>query len=127
MAKISRFQEIEAWKEARLLARQIFALTSNEKFRKDLALRDQIRRAAVSAMSNIAEGFGRESTKEFIRFLNIAKGSALEVQSILYVLLDNEFINEETFESSFDQTEKTVNLIGGFTRYLRSYQNAQNK
>ena len=89
------------------------------KFAKDWGLKDQIRRASVSVMSNIAEGFSRQTDKEFIQFLYIAKGSVSEVQSHLYVAFDLSYINKETFENLLDKTEEIANLIGGFVRYLK--------
>jgi four helix bundle protein len=88
MANISKFEEIEAWCKARLLTKEIYAATSQGEFAHDFALRDQIRRASVSIMSNIAEGFERGGNKEFRQFLFMAKGSAGEVRSQLYIALD---------------------------------------
>ncbi|PSQ92571.1 MAG: four helix bundle protein, partial [Bacteroidetes bacterium SW_4_67_19] len=85
MATFHRFEDIESWQKARRLARRIYELTGNGDFARDFGLRDQIRRAAVSIMSNIAEGFERGSRREFARFLDIAKASAGEVRSPLYV------------------------------------------
>jgi len=88
MAKIERFEEIEAWQDARLLVKGIYEVTDGGRFARDFGLRDQIRRAAISTMSNIAEGFERGSDKDFIRFLYMAKASAGEVRSQLYVAMD---------------------------------------
>jgi four helix bundle protein len=84
----------------------------------DFGLRDQIRRAAVSAMTNIAEGFDCDSKKEFARFLGIARRSAVEVQSLLYVALDVGYINEDAFEVHYAQAAKTKGLIGGLKHSL---------
>ena len=92
MSLIKHFEEIHAWQEARILVQQGYALTQSGSFSKDYGLRDQIQRAAVSVMTNIAEGFDCESKVEFARFLGIARRSAVEVQSLLYIALDNRYI-----------------------------------
>ena len=117
--KIDRFEEIEAWKAARELTREIYALTRQEAFSKDFGLRDQIQRASVSVMANIAEGFDGRSTREFIRFLGYAFRSATEVQSHLYVALDQEYLMKNEFDNLYQQTVETNKLINGFIRYLR--------
>ena len=118
MARIERFEDIEAWAKARELTREVYRVTSGGAFARDFGLRDQIRRASVSIMSNIAEGFGRGGNKEFIQFLSIAKGSTTEVQSQLYVALDAGYLSEEQFKNLYDLACSTGNLIGGFIRYL---------
>jgi four helix bundle protein len=118
MAKIENFEDIEAWKNARELARQIYAISSEGPFARDFGLRDQIRRAAVSVMSNIAEGFERGGDVEFRRFLAIAKGSAGEVKAQLYVALDAGLIDKVQFELLYKKATETAKLIGGFMRYL---------
>jgi len=117
--KIERFEDIEAWKVARKLAQGIYALTSQPKVVKDFGLRDQIQRAAVSVMANIAEGFDGRSTKEFIRFLGYAFRSATEVQSHLYVALDQAYLMKDDFDDLYQQAVETKKLINGFIRYLR--------
>lgn len=119
MATITRFEDIEAWKKARELTREIYRHSKGGLFSKDFALRDQIRRAAVSAMSNIAEGFERGGTKEFMQFLAIAKGSIGEIEAQLYVALDQAYINEAQFLSVKRLAEPTKRLIGGLMNYLR--------
>jgi four helix bundle protein len=119
MAKIKKFQDIKAWEKSRFLAKEIYNITSNKKFANDWGLKDQIRRASVSVMSNIAEGFSRQTDKEFIQFLYIAKGSVSEIQSHLYVALDLSYIDEKTFKNLSDKTEEIAHLIGGFVRYLK--------
>jgi four helix bundle protein len=118
MAKIEKFEDIEAWKKARALAREIYAISNEGLFARDFGLRDQIRRAAVSVMSNIAEGFERGGDVEFRRFLAIAKGSAGEVKAQLYVALDAGMIDQATFDSLYKKAAETGNLVGGFMRYL---------
>ena len=119
MALIKKFEDIVAWQEARKLVANIYQLTSKGALAKDYGLRDQIQRAAVSAMTNIAEGFDCESKIEFARFLGIARRSAVEVQSLLYAALDVEYINQETFNAEYQQAEKTKALVGGFKRSLK--------
>jgi four helix bundle protein len=117
--KIVRFEEIDAWIEARRLTKMVYSLTGKEKFSKDFGLRDQVQRASVSVMSNIAEGFDGGSDKAFINFLNYAFRSATEVQSLLYVAADIAYITESDFQQSFGQALKTKRLVGGLMRYLR--------
>ena len=118
MAMISRFEDIHAWQEARNLVKMIYVLTNVGQFAKDFGLHDQIQRAAVSAMTNIAEGFDCESKAEFARFLGFARRSAVEVQSLLYAALDIGYINESVFQEHYDQAQKTKALIGGFKHAL---------
>jgi len=115
---IQRFEDIQAWQEARKLVRMIYSITSKELFSKDSGMRDQIRRASVSVMANIAEGFDCESKVEFARFLGIARRSAVEVQSLLYAALDTEYINQNEFELHYEQARKAKALVGGFKRSL---------
>lgn len=118
MAQIRKFEEIQAWQCARKLTRTIYLLSNSGGFKQDYALKDQIRRATISVMSNIAEGFGRGGNKEFIQFLSIAKGSVTEVQAQLYVALDVGYIEQKQFDEIYKLTDDTGNLIGGFMRYL---------
>lgn len=120
MSGFQRFEDIEAWQKARELTKQIYALSNDGQFARDFGLHDQIRRASVSIMSNIAEGFGRGGNKEFMQFLSTAKGSASEVQAQLYVALDANYINHEQFKQLYSETETTVRLIGGLLRYLQN-------
>jgi len=92
MATFKKFEDITAWQKARELTRLVYEITKNGNFSKDFSLRDQIRRASVSIMSNIAEGFDRGGRKEFIQYLSIAKGSVGEVKSQLYTALDQKYI-----------------------------------
>ncbi len=108
MATFHRFEDIESWKKARELTTLIYKITSIGNFARDFGLRDQIRRASVSIASNIAEGFERDGTKEFVQFLYIAKGSAGEVKTQLYLALDLEYITQPDFNSLF----RTADEIG---------------
>ena len=118
MALIQRFEDIQAWQEARTLVIMIYALTNMEYFAKDFGMKDQIRRASVSAMTNIAEGVDCESKLEFARFLGIVRRSAVEVQSLLYAAIDTNYINQAEFDLHYEQARKTKALIGGFKRSL---------
>jgi four helix bundle protein len=119
MSTILGFEDIEAWQKSRILTREIYDVTSAGHFARDFGLRDQIRRASVSSMSNIAEGFERGGNKEFVQFLSNAKGSVGEVRSQLYVALDAGFINQKKFDALYMHTADTGRLIGGFMRYLQ--------
>jgi len=119
--KITRFEDIDAWQEARKLVKMVYdVIKKSPKFRKDFRLVNQVQDAAVSAMSNIAEGFARRSNREFIQFLFISKSSAAEVQSQLYVALDQEYINEDDFERIYNQAEVVSKMDSGFIKYLYS-------
>lgn len=118
MSSINKFEDIKAWQKARAVSSEIYQLCKLGELSKDFGLRDQIRRSAVSVQSNIAEGFGREGNKEFIRFLRIAKGSSSEFRSQLYNLLDAEYIDSSNFENLYLKSEDTERLIGGFINYL---------
>jgi len=119
MPTIKKVEDIEAWKKARELTRAVYNCSKIERFSKDFALRDQMRRAAVSVMSNIAEGFERGGTKEFVQFRAIAKGSAGEVEAQLFVALDQRYISEGEFARLRDLAISTKRLIGGLMSYLR--------
>jgi len=119
MATFQKFTDIEAWQKARELTFEIYAVTKRAPFSKDFELRGQIRDASVSVMSNIAEGFDRSGTGEFIQFLSIAKGSAAEVVSQLYVALEQKYITKEEFERSCPLATEAGRKIGALMRYLR--------
>jgi len=124
--RIKKFEDIKAWQEARKLTSKIYEITRPIQFKKDFGLRDQIRRASVSVMANIAEGFGRNSNKEFIQFLNYASSSNLELQSHLYVALDQNYISTEKFDEIYDKSKDAGNLINGFIAYLKKYSKQHN-
>jgi len=121
MAKIERFEDIDAWKAARELTQKVYRSTCTGDFARDFGLRDQAQRAAVSIMANIAEGFDSGSNREFLRFLNYALRSATELQSHIYVALDQGYLKEEEFEVLSAMITRCKNLISGFARYLRSH------
>ncbi len=118
MATIERFEDIQAWQKAREVSSAIYKLCKGSDLSSDFGLRDQIRRSAVSIQSNIAEGFGREGSKEFAHFLRIAKGSSCEFRSQLYNLLDAGYIDNSTFQDLYEKATDTERLIGGFINYL---------
>jgi four helix bundle protein len=115
---IRRFEDIEAWQLARELCRRVYAITAKGTFAKDFELRNQIRSAAGSVMHNIAEGFDGGSNAEFSKFLRYAQRSCTEVQSELYVALDQAYISNGEFEELYSQAKKTRSKTGGFIKYL---------
>ena len=119
MALIRKFEDIIAWQEARNLVKMVYKLTSIGIFSKDFGLRDQIRRASVSVMTNIAEGFDCESNIEFARFLVISRRSAVEVQSLLYTAFDIGYIDEQALKIHYEQAYKTKGLINALKRSLK--------
>jgi len=124
--KIERFEDIKAWIEARELVKSVYkAIASNKEFTKDFRLANQIQASAVSTMANIAEGFSRQSRKEFIQFLFISKGSAAEIQSHLYVALDLSYINQENFEKIYDRADKVSRMLSNFIKYLKEHPTPQ--
>ncbi|MDX6405029.1 MAG: hypothetical protein QOH70_2484 [Blastocatellia bacterium] len=119
MAKIKKFEDIESWKRARSLTKNTYEVTATGKFAHDFGLRDQIRGACVSILSNIAEGFERGGDKEFLQFLALAKGSCGEARAQLYVALDQEYISVVQFETLSHAATEVSQLISGFMKYLR--------
>ena len=115
---IERFEDIVAWQGARNLVKVVYRVTDQGAIARDYVLRDQLRRASVSIMSNIAEGFERGSDKDFRHFLFIAKASAGEVRSILYILLDLEYVDLPTYTSLSEQVNQVSRQIAGFIKYL---------
>jgi len=122
MPMIKRFEDIRAWQEARILTQKVYASTTVSGFAKDFGLRDQIQRAVVSVMNNIAEGFDCESGPEFARFLGYARRSTVEAQSILYVALDLRYITSETFDVLYEQARIAKALVGALKRSLDTRQ-----
>ncbi len=120
MAKVEKFEELVCWQKARTLVKEIYQSTNSGNLSKDFDIKSQIRRAALSSMSNIAEGFGRVSRKEFIRFLEISAASASEVKSILYVALDLEYLPKERVQILQNLTEDIKSLDLGLIKYLNT-------
>jgi four helix bundle protein len=119
--KINRFEELDCWQEARILVNMVYAAIRDSKaFQNDYRLKDQSIGAVLSAMGNITEGFVRRSNKEFIQFLFISVSSAAELQSHIYVALDQGYISKELFDKIYGQADKTSRLISGLITYLRN-------
>ena len=118
MASFKRFEDIQAWQKARQLTRRIYEITAEGDFAKDYGLRDQIRRASVSVIANIAEGLGRRSDKEFANFLNMAHGSAAEVQSHLYIALDLNYIEQASFTELYNLLDEVSRMTLALGRQL---------
>lgn len=116
--KIERFEDIEGWKVARKLTREIYSVAKKGDFARDFGLRDQITRASGSVMHNIAEGFDGGSNAEFVKFLRYSHRSATEVQSQLYVALDQDYLLEEEFNRLYSLAEEARSKVGGFISYL---------
>jgi four helix bundle protein len=117
--QIKRFEDLKCWEEARILVNMVYeAIRKSPEFQKDFRLVGQITDAAVSSMSNIAEGFSRRSNKEFIQFLFVSKSSATEVQSEAYVALDQRYISKETFKEIYEQADEVSKIISGLITYL---------
>lgn len=119
MATFKNFDQLEVWQEARSLVRETYAISNKGSFSRDFGLREQVRKSGVSIMSNIAEGFDRNGTAEFVQFLAVAKGSVAELRSQLYVAADQGYINKESFEQLSARAVKTGRMIGGLMNYLR--------
>ena len=123
MTKINKFEEIEAWKEARNLSRKIYEITGKGDFSHDYGLRNQLRRAAVSIMSNIAEGFESQTQSLFITYLARSKASAGEVRSQLYLAFDLGYLNENDFNSMINNVQRISGSLYKFIVYLRALPN----
>ena len=120
MAAFRKFEDILVWQKARQINGIIYRETTKGEFYKDFDLKSQIRRASISIMANIAEGFGRRSDKEFANFLNIAHASAYEVQSHLYVALDLNYISENLFKELYNSLSEICRMIYSLAEKLRS-------
>lgn len=116
MTAVTQFEDLIAWQEARKLTQLAYTVTSEGSFAKDFEMRNQFRAAALSTMTNIAEGFDNESSVEFARFLGMARRSAVEVQSLCYAALDVKHITEDIFRTCYDQAQKTRAIIGGLKK-----------
>lgn len=120
MARVEGFEDLEAWKLAREITRLVYRASSVEPFSKDFALKNQIRRASISILSNIAEGFERNGDKEFIQFLTIAKGSCGEVRAQLYVAADQNYVDEHSFNLLQSKLNETSRMLSGLIKYLQA-------
>jgi len=121
MATIKRFEDLECWQEARKLVNQIYELTKNHSFRKDFELVKQVRRSAISSMANVAEGFHRNSTKDFLRFLDYSRASIAETLSHCYIALDQEYIGESEMTTVRKQADSVWKKVNNFISYLRKH------
>ena len=122
MSKIEQFEDIESWQKARRLAREIYIVSGNGNFDKGFALRGQIRKSAISVVSNIAEGFARQTNKEFVQFLYISHGSLAEIQAQLYIALDVDYINVEKFNLLYGLCCEVSKMVMGMIKYLKTYE-----
>ena len=127
MAKITRFEDLISWQKARELNRLIYQVSKSGSLAKDFGMRDQMRRASVSVMSNIAEGFERGGDKEFTQFLSNAKGSCGEVRCQLYAALDEKYLSELEFKQIYEQSMEVSRLISGLMAYLKNSELRGNK
>jgi len=122
MATIEKFEELEVWKASMNLCAEIYKLTNTELFSKDFGLKDQIRRASVSVPSNISEGYERDSKKQFLYFLVIAKGSCGELRTQLRIARMLNYLNEQEYILINEKALSTIKQLGGFIKYLKQYE-----
>ena len=120
MSSIEKFEDMDSWRLARSVTKSLYDLTRDGDFSRDFPLVNQIRRAAISVLSNIAEGFERNGDREFIQFLTIAKGSCGELRAQLYIALDQGYIPEQKFNSLTDDLTQVSKMLAGLIRYLQS-------
>ena len=126
--ELTRVEDLDCWREARQLTRQVYeAIEQNSAWKRDARLCGQIQSAAGSVMANIAEGFVRRSNKEFVQFLFIAMSSSAEVQSHLYIAVDQGYLSKDAFESIYAQADKAGRIISGLIKYLRTKQTKSTK
>ena len=125
MSAIMRFEEIKAWQTARELTNMVYNFTRQSQFSRDFGLKDQIQRASISVMSNIAEGFESPTQALFIKYRGHAKASAGEVRAQLYIALDQKYITQEEFDSAYALAEQTSRQLYGFIRYLEAQPNVR--
>ena len=125
MGTIRRFEDLDVWKTSRRLTNEVYECTAKKRFDRDFGLRDQIQRAAISVMSNIAEGFESRTQSLFIDFLGRARGSAAEVRSQLYLAFDLDYITQDEFDSAYDLAEKASRQIYRLIEYLESRPNSK--
>jgi four helix bundle protein len=120
MVNIKKFEDIDVWQKARELTNKIYETSCTESFANDFTLKGQTRKASLSIMLNIAEGYARRSNREFRKFLDYAHGSCAEVQSALYIAFDQKYISEQQFNNLYGLTEEISKMITGFSLYLRT-------
>ena len=120
MSTIKRFEDLRCWQAARQLVKLVYSVSRSGELAKDFGTRDQFRREALATMNNIAEGFARFGKKDFIRFLDISQSSAIEIQSMLYVLSDLEYMSQAKIDEIRLKSEEAKNLTLAFIKYLRT-------
>jgi four helix bundle protein len=120
MSKIKSFEELTCWQKSRELVRLVYSVCRDGKLAKNFSTQDQVKRAALSVMNNIAEGFGRESRKEFVRFLDISQSSCMEVKSMTYVFEDLDYLTREQIQKLRTSADETKGLVRGLIKYLRA-------
>lgn len=120
MSTFSKFEEIVAWQKSRLIVNKVYEITKLELFAKDFALKDQIIRASISIMLNIAEGFGRQTNKGFRHFLFYSNGSVAELQSALYIAFDRKYISKELFDEIYNLCTDVSKMLSGLIKYLKT-------
>jgi len=125
MTTAKRFEELDVWQRSRELTNLIYAFSKSDDFSRDFALRDQIRRASISVMSNIAEGFESSTQQTFIKYLGYAKASSGEVRAQLYIMKDQGYISEEDFSKAFDAAEICSKQLSRFIQYLNNQPNSR--
>ena len=121
MGKVELFEDLRCWQSARELVKEIYQLTKTERLARDFGLCDQLQRSAVSIMTNIAEGFARYNRKDFMRFLNYAQSSAVELKSLLYIVQDSGWVSANTMSNLQNNSGKVKSMILGLINYLKSY------
>jgi four helix bundle protein len=120
MATFNRFEDIQAWQKARVLSKDIYSITKQGEFSTDYDLRSQIRRSGVSIMTNIAEGQGRRTNKDFANFLNISLGSIAETKSHIYLALDLNYINQPMFKDLYEKLDEIGKMVFALSNHLRT-------
>jgi len=118
MSKVEKFEDFICWQKARLIVNEVYKITMQDNFKKDFSLKEQIRKAAISIMLNISEGFARKSHKEFKQFLFISHGSLAEVQSALYIALDLKYLTKDQFNQLYDMCTEVSKIISGLIKSL---------
>ena len=118
--KILRFEDLDVWREARMLVQRVYSLTRGKEFSKGFSLSDQIRRAAISVTSNIAQGFDAQSNAEFVQFLTYSRRSVSEVKNQLYIALDQKYITQQEFDDTYAMCANVSKMLHGFMGYLKT-------
>jgi len=125
MAKVERFEDLETWRKATKIAIDIYKISETGKLKNDFGIKDQIRRAALSISSNIAEGFEYNNNKEFVRFFKYAKGSAGELRSQLFILNQLNLIQKDFYERMLEELVCLSSQLSSFIKYLKNYQESK--